>query len=548
MHHHIKALLQSALNIKNTIDIVLERPKNKDLGHFATPLALSLAKIEKTNPKLIAEEIAKILTNYAEFEKVETLNGFVNLTLSTTFLQHIAQKQLQHCMTLEADSINPNISQYTQKTQITPKEHILIEFVSANPTGPLHIGHARGAVYGDALTRVGRFLGYDILTEYYINDAGAQIYMLGLSIFLAGREHILKTQVEYPQSYYKGEYIIDLAKQCALHFGEDVFKSEDSISSLADFGKDMMLQEIKDNLAQVGIKFDSFVSEKSLYDRWQDTLDTLKSHQGIYTKDGKIWIASSQINDEKDRVVVRENGEPTYLAGDIIYHQDKFHRHFEHYINIWGADHHGYIARVKAAIHFLGYDENKLEVLLSQMVSLLKGGQPYKMSKRAGNFILMKDVIEDIGADALRFIFLSKKPDTHLEFDVDELKKEDGSNPIYYINYANARIHTLFNKAGVNMQQTAQNANKLDINEQAKALLFEALCLQQIIESSFRNREIQKICDYLKSLSASFHSFYNTHKILQSPNESSILYVLMIVSQSLTLGLSLLGIKAKTRM
>ncbi len=245
---------------------------------------------------------------------------------------------------------------------------------------------------------------------------------------------------------------------------------------------------------------------------------------------------------------MRENGEPTYLAGDIIYHQDKFHRHFEHYINIWGADHHGYIARVKAAIHFLGYDENKLEVLLSQMVSLLKGGQPYKMSKRAGNFILMKDVIEDIGADALRFIFLSKKPDTHLEFDVDELKKEDGSNPIYYINYANARIHTLFNKAGVNMQQIAQNANKLDINEQAKALLFEALCLQQIIESSFRNREIQKICDYLKSLSASFHSFYNTHKILQSPNESSILYVLMIVSQSLTLGLSLLGIKAKTRM
>lgn len=548
MHHHIKALLQSALNIENIIDIVLEKPKNKDLGHFATPLAFSLAKIQKTNPKLIAEEIANTLANHTEFEKVQALSGFVNFTLSTTFLQHIAQKQMQHFMSFEADSINPTMLQDTQENHKMPKERILLEFVSANPTGPLHIGHARGAVYGDALTRIGRFLGYEICTEYYINDAGAQIYMLGLSIFLAGREHILKAQVEYPQSYYKGEYIIDLAKQCAQHFGEDVFKSEDSIPSLAEFGKDMMLQEIKENLAQVGISFDCFVSEKSLYDRWQDTLNILKSHQGIYTKDDKIWIASSQMNDEKDRVIVRESGEPTYLAGDIIYHQDKFHRNFEHYINIWGADHHGYIARVKAAIHFLGYDENKLEVLLSQMVSLLKGGQPYKMSKRAGNFILMKDVVEDIGADALRFIFLSKKPDTHLEFDVDELKKEDASNPIYYINYANARIHTLFNKAEVSMQHIAQNMNTLDINEQAKALLFEALCLQQVIESSFRDREIQKICDYLKSLSASLHSFYNAHKILQSPNEKSLLYVLMVVSQSLTLGLGLLGIEAKTRM
>ncbi|MCX2716152.1 arginine--tRNA ligase [Helicobacter sp. MIT 21-1697] len=547
MHHHIKALLQSALHIENTIDIVLEKPKNKDLGHFATPLAFNLAKIQKTNPKLIAEEIANTLANHTEFEKVQALNGFVNLTLSTTFLQHIAQKQMQHFMSFEADSISSNTLQDTHHIH-TPKERILLEFVSANPTGPLHIGHARGAVYGDALARIGRFLGYEICTEYYINDAGAQIDMLGLSIFLAGKEHILKTQVEYPQSYYKGEYIIDLAKQCAQHFGEDVFKSEDSISSLAEFGKNMILQEIKENLAQVGISFDCFVSEKSLYDRWQDTLNTLKSHQGIYTKEGKIWIASSQINDEKDRVIVRENGEPTYLAGDIIYHQDKFHRPFEHYINIWGADHHGYIARVKAAIHFLGYDENKLEVLLSQMVSLLKGGQPYKMSKRAGNFILMKDVVEDIGSDALRFIFLSKKPDTHLEFDVDDLKKEDASNPIYYINYANARIYTLFDKSGISMHDIAHTFTQLNINEQAKALLFEALCLKQVIESSFRDREIQKICEYLKSLCASFHSFYNAHKILQSPNEKSLLYVLMIVSQSITLGLSLLGICAKTKM
>ena len=431
MYQRIKAILAQSCGIENQNEIVLEKPKNKDLGHLATPLAFSLAKIKRQNPKILAEELAQSLAKNKAFSKVESLNGFINLTLSTDFLYELSK----------AESVTT-----------TQKESILLEFVSANPTGPLHIGHARGAVYGDALARVGRHLGYDITTEYYINDAGSQIQMLGLSLLLAGQEHILKREVEYPESYYRGEYIIDLAYECQKHFGESIFESENSIPTLADFGKNAMLQEIKDNLLQVGISFDNFVSEKALYERWDTTLQTLKQNNGIYTKDSKVWIASSSLNDEKDRVIVRESGEPTYLAGDIIYHQDKFQRGFERYINIWGADHHGYIPRVKAAIHFLGYDENRLEVLLSQMVSLLKAGQPYKMSKRAGNFILMKDVVDDIGSDALRFIFLSKKPDTHLEFDIDELKKQDSSNPIYYINYANAKIHTIFEKANMTMQ------------------------------------------------------------------------------------------------
>lgn len=564
MYSHIKALLAGVCDVGSSeaqvndkksnelsFSIVLEKPKNKDLGHLATPLAFSLAKIKRTNPMLIAKELAQSLATCAAFDRVEAQNGFVNLSLSSAFLHEQAQLYMKN--TLDSHQVT-NISQRAKK------QSILLEFVSANPTGPLHIGHARGAVYGDALARVGRFLGYEIYTEYYINDAGAQIQMLGLSILLAGREHILKEQVIYPESYYKGEYIIDLAKECEKHFGREIFiscaNSKDSesaddtdvIARLAEYGKNAMLDEIKANLAQVGITFDNFVSEKALYTRWSKTLESLKAHNGIYENEGKIWIASTQQGDEKDRVIVRENGEPTYLAGDIIYHADKFSRGFKHYINIWGADHHGYIPRVKAAIHFLGYDETALEVLLSQMVSLLKGGEPYKMSKRAGNFILMKDVVDDIGADALRFIFLTKRADTHLEFDVDALKKQDSSNPIYYINYANARIHTIFDKAGVSMQDLHITQDKLELNDDAKTLLFESLCLPNIVEISFRDREIQKICDYLKSLSASFHSFYNTHKILQSPNESSILYVLMIVSQSLTLGLSLLGIKAKTRM
>lgn len=522
MYHYIKALIQKEFHA----EVILEKPKNKELGHFATPLAFTLAKIKKANPKILAEEIASTLRKYKEFDRVEALNGFVNLTLSLEFLKNSSK----------------TIFQATTQSQ----QKILLEFVSANPTGPLHIGHARGAIYGDCLARVGRWLGFDITTEYYINDAGTQIHLLGLSIFLAAQEHILKQEVSYPESYYRGGYIVDLAFEACKHFGEQIFDTQDSIPALSEFGKDKMLQEIKGNLAQVGIVFDTFVSEKALQAQWQDIFQTLQKYQGVYEQDSKIWLASSKHNDEKDRVIVRENGEPTYLAGDIIYHHDKFTRNFTHFINIWGADHHGYIARVKAAIHFLGFDENKLEVLLSQMVSLLKGGQPYKMSKRAGNFILMKDVVEDIGADALRFIFLSKKPDTHLEFDVNELKKQDASNPIYYINYANARIHTLLSKSNHTIDSI--DSEILELDEEAKALLFDTLCLPQVLESSFRDREMQKICEYLKNLASSFHSFYNTHKILDTPNEQSLLWLIGQVSASLTLGLSLLGIEAKTRM
>lgn len=529
MYSHIKSLLARLYSVDFS-SIVLEKPKNKDLGHIATPLAFSLAKIKRANPHAIAQEIATNLAQCSEFDKVEALNGFVNFTLAAPFLQEMSHNLIKKHKNAQKD------------------ESILIEFVSANPTGPLHIGHTRGAVYGDVLARVGEFLGYKICREYYINDAGAQINNLGLSIFLSGQEHILKQAVSYPKDCYRGEYIIDIALMCEKHFGKDIFKHTDSISKLAEFGKNAMLQEIKDNLAQVGIEFNNFVSEKAMYEHWQDTLNALESSKSVYEKDNKIWLASSRYGDEKDRVIVRESGEPTYLAGDIIYHAYKFKRHFNHYINIWGADHHGYMQRVRAAIHFLGYDETKLEILLSQMVSLLRGGQPYKMGKRTGNFILMKDVVDDIGADAVRFIFLSKKADTHLEFDVNELKKQDVSNPIYYINYANARIHTIFDKAGVNMQDMQHSTIPLELPLEAKALLFEALCVEHIIESAFRDREMQKICDYLKHLAACLHSFYNAHKILQSPHEKSLLYVLMVVSHSLTLGLALLGIKAKTKM
>ncbi|PAF52169.1 arginine--tRNA ligase [Helicobacter sp. 13S00477-4] len=529
MYHCVKKILEDTLEAS----IVLEHPKNKLHGHYATPIAFSLAKIYKKNPAVIAEEISKKLACVKEFKQVIPLNGYINITLSKEFLNQLA-----------LNAINRGMDFGRQKD---PKDKILLEYVSANPTGPLHIGHARGAIFGDALYRLGNFLGYGINTEYYINDAGSQIQMLGLSIYLTGREYFLKEAVIYPDSYYKGEYILELAILAKDKYGQKIFQEESNIALLSDFGKDLMLGEIKNNLLEVGIIFDNFVSEKSLYGEWGETLKKLEKSGGIYQNEGKVWLYSSLRGDEKDRVIVRENDEPTYLAGDIIYHANKFERPYDRYINIWGADHHGYIARVKAAIHFLGYDEGRLEILLSQMVSLLKGGQPYKMSKRAGNFILMKDVVAEIGSDALRFIFLSKKSDTHLEFDIEELKKQDASNPVFYINYANARIHTLFEKSSLDENEVL-NITLKDLNQEAQNLLFSALRFPYILENSFAERGLQKLCEYLKNLAADFHSYYNAHKIIDTPTESQVLKVCKVVSLSITIGLDLLGIQAKKKM
>lgn len=608
MYEYIKSIIAETAGS----EAVLERPKNRDFGHFATPIAFSLAKQQKLPPSQIASELCAKLSKRKEFAKVDELKGYINLTLSPDFINTAMDSALDSGLdfgkggasmlksaqdfaestqkaesklapeskttqttkpgeSANAASQNISTSQTTPASKTSAKSRILLEYVSANPTGPLHIGHARGAVLGDSLYRLGSYLGHDITTEYYINDAGAQIQKLAISIYLAGREAVLGECVEYPEDCYKGEYVVDIARAASEHFGKSVFENESRIAELGEFGKDLMLKEIEGNLASVGIKFHHFVSEKALFTRWDETLEALKSGGGVYEEGGKIWLSSSQKGDEKDRVIVREDGEPTYLAGDIIYHRDKFMRDFDHYINIWGADHHGYIARVRASIAYLGFDETRLEVLLAQMVSLLKDGKPYKMSKRAGNFILMRDVVADIGAAALRFVFLSKKPDTHLEFDVSTLSAQDASNPVFYINYANARIHTLLEKSSAqnvktDSSESAQNAESSASNAGAESanattndmtneaiiaaqdLAFEAMLLPRAAQMAWEERSLQKICEYLKTLAGNFHAFYNAHRILGTPHEAYCLKAARMVSLSLTLGLSLLGIQAQTKM
>lgn len=514
-------------------EVVLEKPKDVTLGHFATPVAFSLAKEFRKSPMIIADELASKFADSSMFEKVEAVKGFINFKLSNDFLEELSKDALSKGEEFARD--------------LKKDEKILLEYVSANPTGPLHIGHARGAIQGDALARVGKYLGFDITTEYYVNDAGAQMDLLGLSLALAGQESVLKQEVEYPEKYYRGEYLFDIAKDVEKEFGSEIFNDESRQMELALFAKEKVLDIIKKDMADLGITFDNYVSEKSLYVNWDETKKVLEENGSLYTKDEKVWIKSSEAGDDVDRVVVRDNGIPTYLAGDIIYHKDKYDRNYDRYINIWGADHHGYIARVKAAIKYLGNDPERLEVLLSQMVQLLKGGEPYKMSKRAGNVILMSDIVEEIGPDALRFVFLTKKSDTHLDFDIDKLKNQDSSNPIFYINYAYARINQVFKKADKSFDDVLDISYE-GLNQDALNLVYESLLLPTVLSEAFSKRDMQKITDYLYSLASSIHRFYNEHKIVGSDNQEQYLKVLSLCALTIRTSLNLLGIKARETM
>ena len=526
MKQRVSALLRE----KFGREVVLEKPRDRSFGHFATPIAFSLAKELRKSPMVIAEDLASSFDNHEYFTSVDSVKGYLNFRLSENFLSEYAAWALE------------NSDKFGKQEK---NEKILLEFVSANPTGPLHIGHARGAVYGDTLLRLARHLGYDITAEYYVNDAGNQIDLLGLSIQLEGRANILNEDVEYPESYYRGEYLTELSKQAVEKFGKEILSDESRQKELALWAKDGVMDIVVESLADTNVHFDTFVNESSLYAEWDRVL--AKMGDGVYESEGKMWIASESKGDEKDRVVVREDKRPTYLAGDIVYHNQKFERGYDHYINIWGADHHGYIPRVNAAVEFLGYDSNKLETLLSQMVSLLKDGEPYKMSKRAGNVILMSDIVEEIGSDALRYIFASKKSDTALEFDLSEFKKQDSSNPIFYIQYAHARIKTILSKSDIS-EQVILSSQLKGLGDNADSLLFDALLLPEIIEDAFSSRQVQKLPDYLKALAASLHKFYYDCRIIGTEDEAKLLKLLMVVALSIKTGLSLLGIEAKDHM
>ncbi|MDA3052834.1 arginine--tRNA ligase [Campylobacter sp. JMF_01 NE2] len=516
-------------------EVIIEKPKDKTLAHYASPVAFSLAKELRKAPKIIAQELAAKFSDN-EILSASAINGYLNFHIKPSVLGNLAQNAL-------------NLGENFAKNSAEHKgEKILLEYISANPTGPLHIGHVRGAVYGDTFAKVGNYLGSEVCTEYYINDAGNQIELLGISMILRAKE-IFGQSVEYPEKYYRGEYIDELVNLSVEKFGKEIFYDDGRILELAEFAKDEVLKIIKKDLADCGITIQNWASEKSLYGELDATIAKLEKSGEMYKEGGKVWIKSSAVGDEKDRVVIREDGRPTYLAGDIVYHNNKFERGFERYVNVWGADHHGYIARLKAAIHFLGYDENALEIVLMQMVNLLKNGEAFKMSKRSGTSVLMSDVLSAIGKDNLRFMFISKKGETPLEFDIDELGKEDSSNPIFYINYAHARIYQIFGKAGKNMSDSeVLGADFSTLDEAGLNLAFEAMTLNEVLNEAFASRGLQKIPDFLKILAADFHKYYNENRVVGSENENAKLKLFALVALSIRTAFGLMGLSAKERM
>ena len=571
--------------------VVLEKPKDKSLAHYASPEAFALAKELRKAPKLIAEELAAKFKD-SEILSATAVNGYLNFHLKPAVLGALAEDALKLggdfakndaelgrgilpaseriyasepaskgcAANLAARGNDTAKSQNSEaasnslaasncdeaRNSAAMPQKILLEYISANPTGPLHIGHVRGAVYGDTFARIGGYLGHRVDTEYYINDAGNQIELLGTSIALRARE-LAGEDVSYPEKYYRGEYIDEIIPLARAEFGDEIFRDESRILQLAEFAKDEVLKIIQKDLADAGIHIQNWASEKSLYGELEPTIGKLERSGKMYEQDGKIWIRSSQLGDEKDRVVIREDARPTYLAGDIVYHNNKFERGYDRCINIWGADHHGYIARLKAAVHFLGYDESRLEIILMQMVNLLKDGQTYKMSKRAGNAILMSDVLAAIGRDAMRFIFISKKGETPLEFDVDELAREDSSNPIFYINYAHARVNQIFTKAG-KREADVLGADFGALDEAGLGLAFAALGLNEILNDAFNSRGLQKLPDFLKALAADFHKYYNENRVVGSENEDAKLKLFALVALSIRTAFALMGLNAKEKM
>lgn len=509
----MKQKIASTLNLLLHEDLIVEKPKNSNFGDFAIPI-FSLAKKYSKSLDEIANDFISKMESTSDFEVVTFVKGFVNFKVSDTFLSKY----------IENEFFSKNIAKnYNEK--------ILVEYVSANPTGPLHIGHARGAIFGDTLIRAGKYLGYDIDAEYYVNDGGRQIKLLGVSLSYAIKKYILDIDINEPEEYYRGEYIISLAKELYEELGSGC---EDDISTLADHAKDKMLTIIKKDLADVNVFMDSYASEKEMFKERDKTLQALKDSGGSYEQDGKLWLRTKKKGDEFDRVMVRESGEATYMLGDLIYHKNKFDRGYTHCINIWGADHHGYIARIKSSIDYLGYDSSNLEVLITQMVSLLKDKKPYKMSKRAGNFIIMSDVTEEIGSNLLRFIFLSKKADTHLEFDVSDFKSSD--NPVNYILSAYNKLEDLVSSSNISLK----DIELTNLSATTHMLVVESLLLGSVVADLFKSRQTQKLTEYVKNLSSMIHSFYA--KEVGGKNEKELYEVASIALFSLKQALEILGI------
>jgi arginyl-tRNA synthetase len=525
--------------------LIVESSKEKSHGDYATNIALVMTAREGRSP----HEVARIILDQLEdedkvIEKAKVAGpGFINFFL---------KKEVWYSVLEEIEGRGDEFG----KGKIGEGRRVQIEFISANPTGPLHVGHGRGAAIGDVLANILEACGYRVFREYYINDVGSQMNTLGKSVFLRYL-HALGNEVEFPDYCYQGDYIAEIAKK-AIKEQKDAYlryPQEESIQSLASFGANNILQGIKGDLDKFGVHFDGWFSEKVLYQdkKVARAIEDLKETGLVYEQDGASWLKTSQYGDEKDRVLVKADGETTYFASDVAYHKDKLDRGFELLINIWGADHHGYVPRMKASLVAMGRNEAVLKIVLVQLVSLMRDGKPVAMSTRAGEFTTLRDVVEEVGPDAARFFFLMRRPESQLDFDLELAKKQSAENPVYYVQYAHARICSIIREA---LSKDIVLPGFEDINVHLLKLPEELDLLKylsaypEVIEASALSLEPHRIPFYLIELSSSFHSYYNKYRVISSEGELTKARLLLVssIKRVIKSALNVLGITAPEKM
>ncbi len=540
----ISTQIKEVLDIKDKIKIDI--PKEEKFGDISTNVAFLLAKPLKKKPVEIANQIKQILEKEKEFEKVEVAGGgFINIFLSLDFFWEFLN------MAVKEDK---NYGKEKEKN----RGFINIEFVSANPTGPLHLGHGRGAVVGSTLSNLKDYAGYTVEKEFYINDAGRQIYLLGKSVYARFRQ-IEEPDYPFPEDGYKGEYIKDIAKELYQYERDKIYSmldEDEAIEFCAEYAKNYLLDEIKKDLKEFGVEFDIWFSERSLYEHGKvdEAIEFLKGKGLVYEKEGAIWLKTTEYGDDKDRVLIKSDGTYTYFAADIAYHYDKFKRGYDYIINVWGADHHGYFPRLKAAVMAFGVPENWIRVIFIQMVKLFKEGKEIKMSKRSGEFITLRELIDQVGKDVVRYMFLTKDSNTHLNFDIDLALKQSNENPVYYVQYAHARIMSVFKEAKQRFGFDAEQSFEADLSllkeDVERQIMKDIAFLPDLIKEIAEKEQPHKLTTLTHNIASRFHSYYYHYKFLVEDENlmKARLYLLKAIRSSLRTLFNLMGITPVEKM
>jgi len=552
IENNLKKTLQEArdsglLSWKDLPPVFISQPKREEWGDLSTNLPFLLSGRGGRSTPEIAEILIASLQKEKFLSRVDFAPpGFINLSISPSYLHQTVEKIL------------------TQKDEFTRFSYgegrrVQVEFVSANPSGPLHVGHGRAAAVGDSLANIVSKLGYQVQKEYYVNDVGGQIERLSRSLW-ARLEELQGREVSFPEDGYKGDYVIQIAREAKDELGDALPASGElspkTMKLLADFAVGKILDGIKEDLACFGVKYDSWVTESSFHkgNRVPEVISSLKDKGFVYEKEGALWFRTSHFfENEEDRVLRRKTGEYTYFASDIAYHQDKFQRGLDWVIDIWGADHIGYVPRMKAAIRALGYPEDSLRVIIYQLVSLKRGQKRISVSTRQGEFIPLSQVLEEVGRDAARFFFLTRTWDSHLDFDLDLAKKETPENPVFYVQYAHARISSILNKArsrGIKIPSSSKGKLDLLVAPEERKLMRELCLLPDMIKEAGESLEPHRLTAWLQTVASTFHQFYTLHQVIGENEDLSSARLLLVKAVQIALRdvLSLLGISAPEKM